>query len=84
MAERIKPIVPQIISIEQDGFVKGKQIMNRIIQMHEVLNSIHNKKYPTMVVKLDMEKAYDRESWSFLDLVLEQFRFEETWRKWIT
>lgn len=36
-----------------------------------------------MVVNLDMEKAYDRVSWSFLDLVLEKFGFGETWRKWI-
>lgn len=30
-----------------------------------------------MLMKLDMEKTYDRISWIFLDLMLEKFGFEE-------
>lgn len=35
LVERLKPILPEIISHEQDGFVKGKQIIDGIIWMHE-------------------------------------------------
>lgn len=83
MEEMLKPIMSQIISTKQDGFVEGRQIIDGIIQVHEVIHSMHNKKTPTMVMKLDMEKAYDRVSWFFLDMVLVKFGFHEVWRKWI-
>lgn len=62
MVERLKLIIYNIISIEQDGFVKGRKIIDGIIQIHETLNSMHKKKTPTMIVKLDMENTYDRVS----------------------
>lgn len=40
-------------------------------------------KNPTMTVKLDMVKAYDRVSWKFLNKVLESFGFGKRWRTWI-
>lgn len=62
MVERLELIIYNIISIEKDGFVKGRKLIYVIIQIHETLNSMHKKKKPTMIVKLDMENTYDRVS----------------------
>ena len=83
MVKRMKPILPSLISNEQDGFVAGKQITNGIVLMHEILHSEKIKKEEAMIVKLDMEKAYDRVNQQFLMEVLERFGFGDQFQKWI-
>lgn len=36
-----------------------------------------------MVCKIDMEKAYDRVNWGFLEWILIKKGFKERWIKWI-
>lgn len=36
-----------------------------------------------MCIKLDMQKAYDRIAWEFLDSILKNFDFSPRWRRWI-
>ena len=36
-----------------------------------------------MAIKLDLQKAYDRVNWSFLNAVLLHFGFNETFIGWI-
>lgn len=62
--------------------MKGRQIIDGIIHMYEVLHSFHKKNKAIMVYKLDMEKAYDRVNWDFLDKILGIFIFGAKWREW--
>eukprot|EP00253_Pinus_taeda_P015682 PITA_15682 len=46
---RLKPLLPLLISEEQIGYVEGRQILNNIIQGHEVVHSLkHSKKAVTL------------------------------------
>lgn len=36
-----------------------------------------------MFVKIDMEKAYDRIEWDFLENVLMCFGFNQSWIRWV-
>ncbi|WMV15018.1 hypothetical protein MTR67_008403 [Solanum verrucosum] len=83
---RLAPILPSLISTNQSGFVKGRSIYENIMLAQEI---IHQIKKPTIgsnvVVKLDIDKAYDRVSWSYICLVLRKMGFDEvfidmTWR----
>lgn len=60
---RLAPILPNLISPNQSGFVKRRNISKTIILAQEI---IHNIKKPNeggnVVIKLDMAKAYDRVS----------------------
>lgn len=48
--------------------------------MHNGIHLVYKKKNPTMVGKLDMEKAYDRVKWIFLNMILIKFGFENVYR----
>lgn len=40
VANRSKPLPPTLVSMEQSGYVEGRQILNNIIQAHEVVHSL--------------------------------------------
>ena len=63
-----------IISPYQTAFVKGRLISNNIIMGGELFNIIQKRKKGKGVLgalKIDMDKAYGRLSWSVIKLVLE-------------
>jgi len=60
IANRFKPLLPTLISEEQTGFVEGRQILNNIIQAHEVVHSLKSNKQVGMIMQLDLVKAYDK------------------------
>lgn len=36
-----------------------------------------------MILKVDLEKAFDTLNWGFVDLIMEHMNFPPTWRKWV-
>ena len=44
IVNRLKPLLPSLISEEQTGYVEGRQILNNIIQAHEVIHSLKSNK----------------------------------------
>lgn len=70
--------MPDLISMTQSSFIKGRSTRDNIIVMQEILHSLRSKKKNKtgcMVMKLDLEKAYDRVSWPFLEDTLVEFNF---------
>lgn len=63
---RVEPVVGRIIHRSQTAFLKGRNIMNSILALHEILHETKCKKQIGVVLKLDSEKAYDKVYWSFL------------------
>ncbi|KAL9675743.1 hypothetical protein QQ045_003949 [Rhodiola kirilowii] len=70
LANRLKDILPTIISHSHSAFVRGRLITDNILIAHEISHCIKNKtthKTGFMSLKLDMSKAYDRIEWIFLE-----------------
>ena len=66
IADRVKDVVPNIISPLQSAFLKGRVITNNYIIAHEVIHSFKTKKKSkSKGIKLDMAKVYDRMKWDF-------------------
>ncbi|KAA3486878.1 LINE-1 reverse transcriptase isogeny [Gossypium australe] len=72
ISNRFKVIFPKLISQEQAGFIVGRNIFDNIILAQEVIHSMrcNRKGRKWMAVKLDLEKAYDRVSWDFINVSL--------------
>ncbi|XP_019240115.1 PREDICTED: uncharacterized protein LOC109220106 [Nicotiana attenuata] len=77
--ERLVEMLPNLISEEQAGFVKGRSIVENVLLTQEIITDIRlrTKAGPNVVIKLDMAKAYDRLSWLFLTKMLRQLGFSE-------
>ena len=69
LANRLKKVLPHIISESQSAFQLDKAISNNILVAFETLHHIKRKqigKMGYMTLKLDMSKAYNRLEWVFL------------------
>ena len=83
MANRLKPTLPELISQQQSRFVEGRQILDGIVLMQEMIHSLKKTKTPGMMIKVDLAKAYDKVRWKFLKEVLRAFGFHHDWISWI-
>lgn len=81
MTNRIKDIMRCIIGPEQSSFVPERQITDNILVYQEVLHSMRKKQgvKGIMAIKIDLEKAYDRFSWDFIDDTLREVGFNDRW-----
>ena len=77
LTSRLLKILPLIISPQQTGFVPGRQILDSIVLVHEVIHSLEVGKKEGFLLKLDLSKAYDRVDWKFLFVVLCAFGFDD-------
>ncbi|XP_061351083.1 uncharacterized protein LOC133296147 [Gastrolobium bilobum] len=68
ISDRLRDLMPKLISPNQSSFIKGRQSADNIIVAQEVLHSMRSRKGSKgwMMIKVDLEKAYDRLSWNFI------------------
>ena len=81
LANRLKPILNDIISESQSAFIADRLITDNVLIAFESLH--HMKTNCTgrtgfMALKLDMSKAYDRVEWGFLEKFLLKMGFQES------
>ncbi|XP_015939884.1 uncharacterized protein LOC107465419 [Arachis duranensis] len=77
LTNRLRPFLPDIVSPLQGSFIPGRGAPDNIIVAQEILNFMkHTKsKKGTLAFKIDLEKAYDRVDWRFLESTLIAFGF---------
>lgn len=83
VANRLKPLLPALISGEQSGYVEGRKILDNIIQAHEVVHTLTSTRRAGTILQLDIAKAYDKMNWSYIRQVLKVFGFDHNWVRWV-
>ena len=75
---------PTIISAEQTGYVKGRQILDGIILSHETIPSLKSSKKSGILLKLDLSKDFNKLNWVFMENVLTTFGFDPHYIQWVS
>ncbi|XP_019181382.1 PREDICTED: uncharacterized protein LOC109176404 [Ipomoea nil] len=86
IANRLKPMLGDLISESQSAFIPGRLITDNILVAAEVGHFLNRKQCGVAgwgALKLDMAKAYDRMEWPFLKRMLEVMGFDGRWIKLI-
>lgn len=83
IANRLKSLLPLLISSEQSRYVEGRQIMDGILLTHKIIHSLKHSKQAGMLLKLDLSKAFDKLSWTYIQHMLKAFGFCSMWIRWI-
>ena len=83
IAERLKKVLPKVISTDQAGYIKGRSIVDNIRTVEDVMFYTKNEDMPGVLIAIDFEKAYDSCSWSFLECTLRKYGIGDSFIKWV-
>ncbi|XP_026438581.1 uncharacterized protein LOC113337116 [Papaver somniferum] len=83
LANRLKVVMPKLVSQLQGAFLAGRQILDGILIANELIDSRKKEGKAGIVYKLDMEKAYDHVLWDSVEVVLRKMGFGWKWRRWV-
>lgn len=86
LVNRLRPILDELISVNQSAFVPGRMITNNALLAFECFHRIQKNRQPnkaTCAYKLDLSKAFDRVDWKFLEQAMYKLCFAHRWVSWI-
>ncbi|GKA20543.1 RNA-directed DNA polymerase, eukaryota, reverse transcriptase zinc-binding domain protein [Tanacetum coccineum] len=71
LTNRIKGALKKLVQNNQSAFILGRLIQDNILLSQEILRDYGRKNGPKRCdIKIDLQKAYDTISWSFLETIL--------------
>lgn len=83
IANKVIAFFPKWIRKSQITFVKGRSIFDNILMAWKSIEwAIHSNKNLILLL-LDLEKAYDRVTWTFMQQTMKQMGFLETFIGWV-
>ena len=82
LANKLKKILPQIVSEQQSTFMTDRLISDNIMVAFETLHYMRNHssgEVGYIALKLDMSKAYDRVEWPYMEKLMKKMGFDDIW-----
>lgn len=76
MSKRLERIIPELLDLDQTGFVYERQTQDNIRRLLHILDHVTKGKKQTVILSLDAEKAFDSVQWEYLYLTLRRFGFK--------
>jgi len=80
MANRLAPHLNSMVATNQSAFIQGRCIHDNFMLVQQTIKVLHRRKISSLFLKLDVSKAFDSVSWSFLLEILSHLGFGATWR----
>jgi hypothetical protein len=75
LANRLASRLDQMVSPNQSAFIKKRFIQDNFMLVQQTVRYLHYQKQPRILLKLDITKAFDSVSWSFLMEILYKMGF---------
>ena len=79
MSLRLPPVLPTLVTTNQCAFIRGRSILDNYTLVQQLAKSFHAAKAPTVLLKLDIARAFDTVSWSFLIELMQFLGFGHVW-----
>ena len=82
LANRLKKLLAFFVFENQSVFQARRVITNNILMLFETLDYMKHQQYGKsgfMTLKRDMNKAYDRVEWFFMEILLKKMEFHDKW-----
>ncbi|CAC5423435.1 unnamed protein product [Mytilus coruscus] len=84
MSNRLKSVLPKIISEDQTCCIIGRDISNNISNVRDIMELVERDDLEGYFLKLDQANAFDRVSYTYLLAVLKKFGFGDRFVKLIS
>lgn len=79
LANRLAGVLNDLVHHNQSAFIRGRSIHDNFKTVQLTCRLLHQKKSPTVLLKIDIARAFDSVSWPFLLQVLEFLGFSRRW-----
>ena len=83
LANRLKKVINNLISNDQTGYIKGRNIGFNIRLIQDVIDYCENNEHDGTILFLDFQKAFDTVNHDFLKNVLIMYNFGNSFIKWV-
>lgn len=83
LANRLSSVLDGMVFHNQNAFIKGRCIHDNFRAVRLSCKALHRRHVPSVLLKIDIAKAFDSMSWTFLLEVLQHMGFGRRWRNWI-
>jgi hypothetical protein len=83
LTARLAKVVGSVVSSTQSAFIKGRQLVDGVLVLNEVVDFAKKTGKDCLLLKVDFQKAYDSVDWGFLMYMLHRFGFNDKWIRWI-
>lgn len=80
---RFYSIEDKIICPSQIAFLRGRNILEEVVILHETIHELHHRKMNGVILKIAFEKVYDKIKWPFLMQTLQMKGFSHKWCSWV-
>ena len=75
LARRLAPRLKEIVAPNQSAFIKGRSIHDNFRSVQLACHWLNCKKFASVLLKVEIMKAFDSVAWPFLLEVLEHIGF---------
>jgi hypothetical protein len=83
LSTRLQPRMDELVSPCQSAFISGRSIQDNFLYVQNLAKHFHQTKMPSLLLKLDIAKAFDAVSWAYILDMLEARGFPLRWRNCI-
>ena len=81
LARRLTPKLNLLVDPCQAAFIKHRSIQENFLYVQNVARSFHKKKKATILLKLDLAKAFNSVFWTYILDMLKARGFSDRWRE---
>jgi hypothetical protein len=72
-----------VVSANQSAFIQGRNLHDNFMLVRQLARKINARRESGVLLKLDISRAFDSLSWSFLFEILRQLGFPDRFLKWL-